>query len=428
MKRAFGFLFRNWPLKLGAVVLASVLYGGLVLSQSARVWEAGVPIEPLGQPRDAFLLETLPEIRTVTYFAPADVAARLTRADFSATVDLSQVDTTIGGAPVFAPVRVEPVDRRVRVLDWFPREIPVRLDPIVTRPVDVRVDRGPVPDGLTISPERVTPRSVRIRGPSSLVARVSEAVARVRIDPTGVNVDRDVDLVAVDEGGSPIDSIDVEPAQVHVLITVSPVVSTKAVPVIPELDGQPAIGFRVRRVVLDPAVVTIRGDATRLEEIDSIATEPLPIADRRDPLDAAVGLVLPEGITVVDDEQVRATVEIEAETASRTFSIGVVLTGARADRIYRLSVDQVTVTLSGTVAALSGVTANEIVGTVPVSNLAPGTHRIAVRIRVPAGTTLESVNPVRVVVTIEVPARPTPSPTPEPEPEPEPTPTPAPTG
>ena len=44
MTRALRFILHNWPLKLAAVALASLLYGGLVLSQTTQPFTDPVPI------------------------------------------------------------------------------------------------------------------------------------------------------------------------------------------------------------------------------------------------------------------------------------------------------------------------------------------------------------------------------------------------
>ena len=48
VRLVLAFILRNWPLKLGAVFLATVLYAGLVLAQNTRTFPARVPIEPSG--------------------------------------------------------------------------------------------------------------------------------------------------------------------------------------------------------------------------------------------------------------------------------------------------------------------------------------------------------------------------------------------
>ena len=77
MTRALAFLVRNWPLKLAAAALATLLYAGLVLSQNAQTWPGSVPIQAVKLPASAVLLSNLGDVRDIRFFAPADVARSL---------------------------------------------------------------------------------------------------------------------------------------------------------------------------------------------------------------------------------------------------------------------------------------------------------------------------------------------------------------
>ena len=52
MTRVLGVIVHNWPLKLAAVGLATLLYGGLVLSQSTQTLSGIVPVTVKVQPDD----------------------------------------------------------------------------------------------------------------------------------------------------------------------------------------------------------------------------------------------------------------------------------------------------------------------------------------------------------------------------------------
>ena len=172
MTRLTGLITHNWPLKLAAIALATLLYAGLALSQNARIWPGRVPIEAVNQPSGAFLLENLGDVTTIRYYAPADVAARISSSDFQALADLSSVTPVLGGAPVSVPVQVIPLDPRIKVLDFQPDRVAVRLDPVITRTVPITVERGTVPAGLQIGDPVLGAQTAAIRGASSLVERV----------------------------------------------------------------------------------------------------------------------------------------------------------------------------------------------------------------------------------------------------------------
>lgn len=409
MTRLTGLITHNWPLKLGAIALATLLYAGLALSQNARVWPGRVPIEAVNQPSGAFMLESLGDVTTIRYYAPADVAARISSSDFQALVDLSSVTPAQGGAPVSVPVQVVPLDPRIKVLDFQPDRVSVRLDPVITRTVPILVDRGTVPPGLQIGDPMLSAQTAAVRGASSLVEQVESVSARVAIDPTGINVDGEVDLVALDARGDLVAPVDIEPDRVHVTIIVGRESASRSLPVTPDLSGSPAAGWSVRSVTVEPIVVTVRGPLDAVAAMTSIPTAPIALGGRKADLTTTVDLVAPQGVEVVDGGQVRVTVVISADRGSRSFGIGLRPTGAVVGRSYALSVPDVLVTLGGTSAALDAVDPTELSATVPVGDLEPGSHVVEVAFTAPDGTSLVAISPRTVTVVVTAPASPTPT-------------------
>ncbi len=414
MTRLTGLITHNWPLKLAAIALATVLYAGLALSQNARVWPGRVPIEAVNQPSGAFLLESLGDVTTIRYYAPPDVAGRISSGDFQAVVDLSSVTPVLGGSPVSVPVEVIPLDPRIKVLDYSPDRVAVRLDPVITRTVPITVERGTIPAGLQIGDPVLSAQTAAVRGASSLVQRVETVSARVAIDPTGINVDGEVDLVALDARGDIVAPVDIEPDRVHVTIIVGRETASRSVPVAPDLTGAPEAGWSVRSVSVEPLVVTIRGPLDAVTAMTSIPTEPIPLAGRTSDLTTTVGLVTPNGIEVVDGGPVRVVVRIAADRGSRSFGVGLLPTGSTAGFSYALSVPDVLVTLGGTSAALDAIDPAKLSATVPVGGLAPGTHTVDVVFKAPDGTNLVAISPASVTVTVAPIAAPSPTPTPAP--------------
>ncbi len=414
MTRLTGLITHNWPLKLAAIALATLLYAGLALSQNARIWPGRVPIEAVNQPSGAFLLENLGDVTTIRYYAPADVAARISSSDFQALADLSSVTPVLGGAPVSVPVQVIPLDPRIKVLDFQPDRVAVRLDPVITRTVPITVERGTVPAGLQIGDPVLGAQTAAVRGASSLVERVETASARVAIDPTGINVDGDVDLVALDARGDLVAPVDIVPDRVHVTIIVARESASRSLPVAPDLVGAPAAGWSVRSVTVVPAVVTVRGPLDAVAAMTSIATRPIDLDGRTADLTTTVDLVTPADVEVVGAAQVRVTVIIAADRGSRSFGVGLRPTGALPDRSYGFSVPDVLVTLGGTSAALDQVDAAALSATVPVGGLEPGSHVVKVVFVAPDGTNLVAVSPTEVTVLVTAAGGATPSPTPTP--------------
>ena len=412
MNRAARFLVHNWPLKLGAVILATLLYSGLVLSENTRTFAGSVPIEVVEQPTSMVLLTNLPDVVRIRYFAPNE-GIRLDSSSFRATVDLSTINPS--EVRVNVAVRVEAIDPRIQILDYEPSRINIQVDEVIRREVPIEVDTGDIPPGLDVREAQLSLGSATVVGPSSVVKRAARAVARVRIDPSGIDVDRDVDLIVLDELGEPLSQVDVEPLKVRVTIAVFTDRKTRSLAVNPIYTGTPAAGFEVAAVTVEPVIVGVEGDADQLAALTRLDTQPISISGISSDLDRTVALSLPAGILALGVDEVRVTVTLRAVTATRTFSAGLVVAGANSALTYDLSTDRVLVTIGGSVADLDRLTASTFSVRVDVSGLDPGVHEVPLTPNLAAGLTLVAVAPDTVSVTIASPA-PTGSPVPSPVP------------
>ena len=104
VSRILGLLFHNWPLKLAAIVLATMLYGGFVISQSVQEFPGSVLVAPDQRPTDAFYGTNLPQVTSIRYIAVGNASARASADSFQATIDLADVDPEAG--PTYVPIKV----------------------------------------------------------------------------------------------------------------------------------------------------------------------------------------------------------------------------------------------------------------------------------------------------------------------------------
>jgi YbbR domain-containing protein len=408
MNRALRLVVHNWPLKLGAIALATLLYAGLVVSSSAKLFEGSVPIEATGVTSEVTIMSDLGAVRQIRYLAPEDLGLRLDSASFRATVDLADVDPADGRQSV--AVRVAAIDPRIQVLDYEPRRIVVELDAVVSRVVPVRVVIGPVPTGLDLGVPTAEDAEVTVTGPASVVNRVAEAQARISVDASGIDINRMVDLLPVDAAGEPLSPVDVEPTSTRVRLAIFTDRQTKTLPIRPVVAGSPAAGFEVAAVTVDPLVVAVEGDVDDLVALEVADTSPVTITGATSNLVTTTTLELPAGIQALGSPTVTVTVTFRPITATRTFEAGLLLVGARADRDYTLSTDRVLVTIGGSVADLDRLSGAELAVTLDVSGLEDGPHEVGVGANLTTGLTLVGASPDPVTVTITASATASPAP------------------
>jgi YbbR domain-containing protein len=310
MRRLGRFLLRDWPLKLAAIGLATILYAGVALSENTRTWPGPVPIEVLRPPPGGALLELPGAVTGIRYRAPLDVSTRLTNGSFRASIDLSVIEPRVGGPPVEVPVTVFPVDPRVSVVDFTPRSVNVRMDEVVTRRMPVTIDYGSVPEGIVLGPVAADPVTVVLEGASSRLTAVRSIVGQVVIDASGINIDQDVIVEPFDENGSLLAGIVVRPPTVHVSIPVARQLAYATLPVVPDVRGDPAPGMRIASVRVTPRTVTVSGEDPVIRRLTSLATEPVELGGSAADLDTEVGLVLPPEVSVVGEPVVRVEVAL----------------------------------------------------------------------------------------------------------------------
>ncbi len=410
MTRLLRVVIHNWPLKIAAIGLATLLYGGLVLSQSTTDLRDVWPVAVVGQPDDTFLLTAVEPVTTVRYFAPSGV--RPIAATFTATVDLSGVEA--GTGPRLVPIVVTSLDERITVLGSDPDVMTVELDSLQTRMVPVVVERGIVPSGIELGEITIDPAEVEISGPSSVVGRVVAARADVAIQPSGIDVDEDVRLVPIDQIGDAVNPVNVRPTTARVQVPVFTNRQSRTVPVSPVITGTPAAGFEVATVVVLPAVVTVEGDADELVALDRIDTAPVSVAGLSSERTVEVELSMPIGVVPLDRDTVIVTITVRPVTATRSFDVGLRLVGVDPGLRYAIALDRVLITVGGSVADLDRLVGDTLVATLDVRGLEIGDRAVAVGADLPAGVTLVSASPQTVVVTISAAPSPSPSASPSP--------------
>jgi len=401
------FLFRNWALKGGAMLLAILLFVAMVAFQSTQVWPGEVSIEPVNQSPTAFLIQPhpMPTVGSIRYIAPADV--RISSTSFRATIDLKDVSVS-SSDNTLVKVQLVAEDQRIQIIDYQPQQISVTLDPVQTKNVAVRVNPGAIPSGLSMGPMTLSVSQVQAIGPATALARVSTAEAGgVRIDASGLDVSEDAPLVPVDASGAVVDNVTLNPPTVHVQIQVGSQLRTETLAVHPDVVGTPAAGYNITSIDVVPPVVSVSGQADALAQLQGMVnTQPVSVAGATGDVSVNISLNLPSGVEAPDVTTIAVVVHLQSASSTRTVTIGLVPDGARSDRVYTLSTPNVTLTLGGATAALNAFDTSTLVGIVSVGNLDPGSHTVVITIYLPSGIKMVAISPAQITVTVAIPPSP----------------------
>jgi YbbR domain-containing protein len=157
---------------------------------------------------------------------------------------------------------------------------------------------------------------VEVQAVRSAAARLHGDDVRVRVDLGGVPPGTSRVVLGLEQVETPpgVHATRITPTQLQVTLARA---VTARLPVDARVQGQPAPGYRVARVTVDPETVLVRGAQSTIETRPPIATEAIDVSGSQSDVITDVGLVLSDSMALVRDRAVRVTVEIRKRGSAR---------------------------------------------------------------------------------------------------------------
>ncbi len=387
----------------GLAVLSVVLAFGLWIfvtdaenpEQTQRL-PFSIPVRPVNVPPDIVVANKLRDVG-LDVRVEQNTFDSLTKDDFQATVDLTGF--TVG--PYDLKVDVETLTRRgnLRVVEVFPPNIGVELSQLISKPVPVELEtRKSPPTDFELSRTKVGVETAVVSGRGDRVANVAKAVASVDVEGRTESFDTAVRLEARDQGGELVEDVDINPAVVDVSISIEQKSFSRALAVSPQLKGTPRQGYNVLGVTVEPAVVTVFGSQTFVEQAVAILTQPVDIDDATGDISRTVSLSLPTGTSVKGGVNVTVKVKISAATGQQAFAVPITVTGLADDLKIAGNLPPVQVFLSGPLPQLLDVNPSEIKASIDLGGKDAGTHKVGIKVTAPNGLEVGSISPQEIDV------------------------------
>ncbi|MGH7706298.1 MAG: CdaR family protein [Candidatus Dormibacteria bacterium] len=293
------FITRNFQLKVIAVVVACGMWVGVVYaSDPPAIATYTVPVQVGGVLHAGLvLLRPISPVAVKVAGVASNVKSHQVETHLSASADLSHIRK-----PGEYQVRLHIHKTDSNVWIWSaPTKVPVVVDRDATRsiPVHLSVSAAP-PVGYTIvaGKSTISPASVTVRGPESVLANVqAEAVVNL----SAVRISEPItSQVRLSNTSGLAQELTVSPTVVSVGVVVSSVVvpATVGVKVVFAGDGQPPSGYEVTGLQVQPLTVTVTGPSSVLTSLASVSTEPIDLGHATSSETVLVNLVAPAGTTL----------------------------------------------------------------------------------------------------------------------------------
>ncbi len=405
-------IVRNLPTLILSFILSVTVWISAVSSTdpiTARPFPRPVPIEVIGQDPGMLLTNNVPDQVTVTLRAPSTVWDRILngQAPVRAFIDLSGLKP--GSHSV--PVKVQPTTDTVRVVSYDPSQVTVDLEAISSQSLPIHlVQRGDPAVGYQAATPVLSQKTATITGPQTQVSQVTEVRAVLDLNRAQENIQRDLNLQAVNAGGNVVNGVTIDPATVAVQVEVTQRGGYRNVVVKPVITGQVAATYRVTNIsVFPPAVTVFSQDPRLVDQLPGyVETSPLDLNGAKDDIDVFLPLNLPNGVSVVGSEGAAGDKFVEVQVSIAAIEGSLTMQGMNVEVIglsegLRASVspETVTVILSGPLPVLDQLTAQNIRVTVDVTGQAVGTYQLSPHIELLDGELkVELVLPSTVEVTV----------------------------
>jgi YbbR domain-containing protein len=413
---------------LFAVALAILLYF-VALSETnpadQRDLGSPVPVQPVNVPSGLVITTPPPPVR-LRVTAPQNVFSRLRTDSFTAQVDVS------GARPGDndLPITVTTTDPEVRAVQPEPATVRLHLEEVREQVLPVRVNStGQPPPGYQVGTPSVDPARITVAGPASYVSRATEAVVDVSVDRLTVSINGVYTPRIVDERGNDLKDLNLRatPPAVTVQVPITQQTQYKEVGVRPVVQGQPAPGYALQPLEVNPPAATLVGDPTGLEAASFIDTAPIDITGISTTIVRSVALQPPARTLLLQDGQtVTVTIRVTTLNVNQTVRVPPSVVNLSGSVQLARPLDLVSVTVSGPAPALQtlSLNPNDFKVVLDVGGKGPGRYDVDVRVlQVPQGLTLQDYSPKKIQVDLTA-APPTPTLTPLPTPTPAPTPAP----
>lgn len=274
---------------------------------------------------------------------------------------------------------------------------------VVERIIRVPLEFRNIPQHLEVVGDPPGNVDVRLRGSSALLSRLEPGEVVAVLDLSAARPGSRLFHVRNDAVRAPygVEVTQVVPGTLGIEIERT---LKRTVPVVAPIDGEPAPGFVVGQVTMEPSTVEVVGPESHVRKLAQATTEPVNVGAASEHvrdvvavglIDSAVRLVQPQNVTVIVDVMPAPVERLLKGVLVRARHLG---TGLGAPRIVPAVA---TLTVRGRREALAGVRSDTIDAFVDLAGLGAGRYNLRVQVDPSQHFGVSEINPPVVDVTIK---------------------------
>lgn len=280
---------------------------------------------------------------------------------------------------------------------WFV----VSGEEVVERGLRVPLELQQFPTGLELQGEAPSLVDVRVRGASGALSRIGAGDLVAVLDLKAARVGRRLYQLTPEQVRVPfgVQVVQVTPPTIAMSFEIS---TSKQVPVVPAVEGDPAPGYVVGAITVDPPTVEVVGGQSAIAGVTEALTEPVSVAGAHATVTDGVTVGFADtSLRLKTPRLARVTVQVlpgpvERLLRARPIQLRNLGRGMEA-RSVPSAVD---VVLRGSRDGVDRVDADEVAAHVDLTGLGAGDYTIGVRVDGPPRAGVARINPATVQVKI----------------------------
>ena len=275
---------------------------------------------------------------------------------------------------------------------------------VIERGFEVPLGFQNVPADLQVAGDPPDTVHVRVRGPMSIVNRLALGDVVAVLDLAGERpgerrlFDMFADRIRTPFG---VEVIQVIPATITAALERAG--APRTVPVVPDIEGQPAEGFAVGRISMVPESVEIVGPTSLLDNVVEAITEPVLIEGSTERVQSLVTIGVSDRVLRLQTpSSAEVTVEIVPAPVERNIQ-ELTISSRSLEPGLEVSFDpsSVTVGIRGSEALLRAMAEGEVDAFIDLAGLSAGRYNLPVTVVSSADIGITHIDPPNVLVVLQ---------------------------
>ncbi|NLY42384.1 MAG: hypothetical protein GX066_00070 [Clostridiaceae bacterium] len=383
-----GILNKDITLKIISVLIAIVLWIYVVDVQNPETETTlkNIPITLVGgeylTEEGLVILNDINQTLNLKVKGRRKSLAALDKKDIKAFADLRGLNRT-GEHSI--QVQVEMSAEGVSILEKDPYLLVVKLDKImeVQKPIEV-VSKGEVKEPYIAMEPKVTPNTVTLKGPSSIISTIDSV--RVSVDLSGQTKDivseqkYDIYNKAGERITSNLIKRDVETVHIEY-----PILKSKQVAVAYRYTGSVAENHVITKTEVIPSAVRVAGPGEIIDKLAQLTTEPIDINGLDSSVEVDASIQMPEGVRLITPSRsVKVKIDVEEQIINKFVIDDIRVDNVPENLSYKLITKQLEVSIKGVRRVLSSLKDTDIHAYIDIKNMEEGEYDVPVIIQVPS--------------------------------------------